>query len=147
MELTRAEVHRADRRKRALPEARPSRADTGRTRTEPGGGRAGRSGTGRRRGGRNGTAERGSAQRSAAMLRLVGFASRLCRGQARQLSAAAASPIPAPNPSPEIAYNKVGPGREQRAPRGGGELRGPGAARGRRGQRGFGPLGGARPRG
>uniref|UniRef100_A0A8V1A6U6 aldehyde dehydrogenase (NAD(+)) n=1 Tax=Gallus gallus TaxID=9031 RepID=A0A8V1A6U6_CHICK len=41
------------------------------------------------------------------MLRLVGFASRLCRGQARQLSAAAASPIPAPNPSPEIAYNKI----------------------------------------
>uniref|UniRef100_A0A8C9LAU3 aldehyde dehydrogenase (NAD(+)) n=1 Tax=Pavo cristatus TaxID=9049 RepID=A0A8C9LAU3_PAVCR len=41
------------------------------------------------------------------MLRVVGFASRLCRGPARQLSAAAASPIPAPNPSPEIAYNKI----------------------------------------
>lgn len=37
MELTRAEVHRADRRKRALPEARPSRADTGRTRDGAGG--------------------------------------------------------------------------------------------------------------
>lgn len=149
MELTRAEVHRADRRKRALPEARPSRADTGRTRDGAGGREGGaerdRAAPGRAE--RHGGAGLSAAQRSAAMLRLVGFASRLCRGQARQLSAAAASPIPAPNPSPEIAYNKVGPGREQRAPRGGGELRGPGAARGRRGQRGFGPLGGARPRG
>lgn len=48
----------------------------------------------------------------AAMLRLALRSSRLCWGPARPgapLSAAAASPIPAPNPRPEIAYNKVGP--------------------------------------
>lgn len=51
----------------------------------------------------------------AAMLRLALRSSRLCRGPARPgaplSAAAAASPIPAPNPRPEIAYNKVGPGR------------------------------------
>lgn len=55
----------------------------------------------------------------AAMLRLALRSSRLCWGPARPgaplsaapLSAAAASPIPAPNPRPEIAYNKVGLGR------------------------------------
>lgn len=44
------------------------------------------------------------------MLRAVVRGSRLCPALLRApFSAAAASPIPAPNPRPDIAYNKVGP--------------------------------------
>lgn len=44
------------------------------------------------------------------MLRAVVRRSRLCPALLRApFSAAAASPIPAPNPRPDIAYNKVGP--------------------------------------
>lgn len=47
------------------------------------------------------------------MLRAVVRGSRLCPALLRApFSAAAASPIPAPNPRPDIAYNKVGPRRE-----------------------------------
>uniref|UniRef100_A0A8C2T277 aldehyde dehydrogenase (NAD(+)) n=1 Tax=Coturnix japonica TaxID=93934 RepID=A0A8C2T277_COTJA len=102
MELIRAEFRKAERRRWAEPE--PA--------TRAGAEEGGRVGAERDRAapGAGGAAQRGGseqgARRSAAMLRVAGFASRLCRGPARLLSAAA-SPIPAPNPSPEIAYNKI----------------------------------------
>lgn len=51
------------------------------------------------------------------MLRAVVRGSRLCPALLRApFSAAAASPIPAPNPRPDIAYNKVGPSWEPGQP-------------------------------